>query len=152
MHKESNGQVCYPLHMNNLPEYFYQKADKELNETTKTREVELKKLKDLLSADKLATSIEFEDDFLHQFLRHRKYDSLRALQYLQKYLNFRRSHSSMFESIPEEDFERNPATECFSVLPCRCPEGCVIMICQIHHLPSQSRRLIESFSKIPNTN
>ncbi|GBN72534.1 hypothetical protein AVEN_90093-1 [Araneus ventricosus] len=131
MDKESNGQVFYPLHMDHVPEYFYQKALSELNETPETREVELNKLKDLLSADKLTTGIEFEEDFLQQFLRQRKYNSLKAFQCLQKYLNFRRSHSSIFQSIPDEHFKRSPSTELLSVLPYRCPDGCAIILCEL---------------------
>ncbi|GBN92666.1 hypothetical protein AVEN_114546-1 [Araneus ventricosus] len=80
------------------------------------------------ATDELTTGIEFEEDFLHQFLRHRKYNSLRAFQYLQKYLNFRRSHSSIFQSIPDEHFKGNPATKFISVLPYRCPDGCIIIL------------------------
>ncbi|GBN86652.1 hypothetical protein AVEN_230523-1 [Araneus ventricosus] len=124
----------YPLHMDHVPEYFYQKALSELNETPETREVELNKLKYLLSADKLTTGIEFEEDFLHQFLRHRKYNCLRAFQYLQKYFNFRRSHSSIFQSIPDENFKGNPATKFISVLPYRCPDGCRIILSEFGKL------------------
>ncbi|CAL1275457.1 unnamed protein product [Larinioides sclopetarius] len=130
MSKENNEQACYPLHITHIPEYFYEKAQKELNETLETREVELSKLKKLLSADKLTSDIKFEEDFLHQFLRHRKYDSLKAFQYLKKYINFRRSHSSMFLSVPEEDFRGNPSIQLNSLLPYRCPDGCVIILCE----------------------
>ncbi|KAF8778359.1 hypothetical protein HNY73_015090 [Argiope bruennichi] len=49
MSKKINDQKCYPYHMDHLPKSFYQKALEELNESAEAREIELNKLKELLS-------------------------------------------------------------------------------------------------------
>ncbi|KAF8778360.1 Alpha-tocopherol transfer protein-like [Argiope bruennichi] len=131
MSKEIHDQKCYPYHVDHLPTSFYQKALEELNESAEAREIELNKLKDLLSADKFTAGIEFEEDFLHLFLRYRKYNSSQAFQALKKFVNFRRNFSSIFQSVPEVYSKETPSTKFMSILPYRCPDGCVIVLCEL---------------------
>ncbi|XP_055943918.1 alpha-tocopherol transfer protein-like [Argiope bruennichi] len=128
MQKEMSERKCYPYHMDHLPDSFQQRALKEFNETPETRQVELKKLKDLLSADKFAAHIEFEEDFLQLFLRYRKYDSSKAFQAVRNFLSFRNTYSSIFQTIPDVHFKDNPSTRFTTVLPYRCPDGCAVVL------------------------
>ncbi|XP_055944000.1 alpha-tocopherol transfer protein-like isoform X2 [Argiope bruennichi] len=131
MSKKINDQKCYPYHMDHLPKSFYQKALEELNESAEAREIELNKLKELLSADKITAGIEFEEDFLHLFLRYRKYNSSQAFQALKKFVSFRRNFSSIFQSVPEVYCKETPSTKFMSILPYRCPDGCAIVLCEL---------------------
>ncbi|CAL1297573.1 unnamed protein product [Larinioides sclopetarius] len=128
---ERNEAECYPIQMDYLPDIFHQKAVRELNETPERWRVEVKKLKELLSDNKITTAIVFEEDFLRLFLRHTKYNSSKAFHYLLNFISFRRNYGSLFASIPDENFATNPSTKMFSILPYRSPDGCAIILSEI---------------------
>ncbi|CAL1297574.1 unnamed protein product [Larinioides sclopetarius] len=144
---ERNEAECYPIQMDYLPDIFHQKAVRELNETPERWRVEVKKLKELLSDNKITTAIVFEEDFLRLFLRHTKYNSSKAFHYLLNFISFRRNYGSLFASIPDENFATNPSTKMFSILPYRSPDGCAIILSEIGKWDPEELSL-EDFKKM----
>ncbi|CAL1278016.1 unnamed protein product [Larinioides sclopetarius] len=145
---EKNEALCYPIQIDCLPDIFHQKAETELNETPESWRVEVKKLKELLSDNKITTAVVFEEDFLRLFLRYTKYNSSKTFQYMLNFIRLRRNYGNLFTSIPDENFAINPSTQMFSVLPYRSPDGCAIILSEIGFLPFETRGSLESFSNL----
>ncbi|GIX92049.1 CRAL-TRIO domain-containing protein [Caerostris extrusa] len=116
------------------------KKEKELNGIQADKQKRFQELKDLLDGQKLSKGIDFEDDFLNLFLMHSKYRVDRAFSCLRHYLNLRKNHSYLFRKI-DFDFTRNQSCQFATVLPYRCQDGSVTVLCEfansLHDIPAR---------------
>ncbi|GFS57489.1 CRAL-TRIO domain-containing protein [Nephila pilipes] len=119
-----------PFEVTNLPEQYRVKLEKELNETTENKAKCLQELKILLKGEKTTKHIEFEDDFLQQYLRHSKYDTTIASIKVRNFTALRRKHGWLFQSI-EFQFTQNLSSKYACYLPYRCPDGYCISFLQL---------------------
>ncbi|GIY58982.1 hypothetical protein CEXT_23031 [Caerostris extrusa] len=126
-----NGEETYPLLMNFLPDAAVRKAEVELHETPENRLKGLKEIKKMLMMDKSTSNIDFEDDYLIQFLRHAKYNATRAFQRLRTMTIFKKKNSNLLIPLPDESFLTKSSPNFMLYLPKRCPDGCAIVLCRL---------------------
>ncbi|GIY09761.1 hypothetical protein CEXT_745541, partial [Caerostris extrusa] len=65
------GEEIFPFEIEIVPEYFLKKAEEELHDTAERRAQGLQEIKELVKNDEHTKNIEFDDDFLLQYLRLR---------------------------------------------------------------------------------
>ncbi|CAL1273855.1 unnamed protein product [Larinioides sclopetarius] len=112
--------------MDHIPDRFWNKASIELNETDENKVKGLGKLKELTEI--YPTGITFPEDILLQFLRHSKFDVIKASTRLKRFVCFWRKHPELFASIPENYISSKASTKFGTILPFRCPDGCTILL------------------------
>ncbi|GFR03317.1 alpha-tocopherol transfer protein [Trichonephila clavata] len=117
-----------PFKMKHLPEFVLKKLTEELKETPETRLKNLLELRNMLRDDQLTSGIEFEEDFLIQFLRHSKHDTGKAFYYVRNIFRLRKKYPRSLDSLPDEYFLTKESTKTILLLPKRCPEGCTVVI------------------------
>ncbi|GIY17706.1 CRAL-TRIO domain-containing protein [Caerostris extrusa] len=123
-----------PLELNYMPECVLKKKEVEFNGIQADKQKCLQELKYLLDGQKMSTGIDFEDDFLHLYLMHSKYRVNRAFSFIRNYLNLRKNHSYFFRKV-DFDFTIIPACQFATVLPYRCQDGSVTVLCELVHQP-----------------
>ncbi|GBO41746.1 hypothetical protein AVEN_212927-1 [Araneus ventricosus] len=70
----------------------------------------------------------FEENILVQYLRHSKFDVLRAFNHVQNYVALRSKHNHLFKSIPDDYFHSKNSVHFVLPLPERSPDGCTIVL------------------------
>ncbi|GIY30300.1 CRAL-TRIO domain-containing protein [Caerostris darwini] len=127
-----------PLELNYMPEFVLRKKEEELNGIHVDKQKCLRELKDLLDGHKLSRGIDFEDDFLQVYLMHSKYRADRAFSFIRNYLNLRKNHGYFFQKV-DFDFTIIPDCQFATVLPYRCQDGSVTVLCELGKLdPDQT--------------
>ncbi|KAG8193058.1 hypothetical protein JTE90_028170 [Oedothorax gibbosus] len=76
--------------------------------------------------DENLKDLDFEEDFLRQFLRQSKYDVLRSFKRLQSFVKFRRQNKNVFKNV--ENVSKSPDYQFCTPLPWRCRDGCTITL------------------------
>ncbi|GFS58508.1 alpha-tocopherol transfer protein-like, partial [Trichonephila inaurata madagascariensis] len=114
--------------MKHLPDFVLQKLKEELKETPETRVKSLMELRKMLKDEQLTCGIDFEEDFLIQFLRHSKHNTGKAFNFVRNLVRLRKKYPLSLDSIPDEFFLTKESTKTILLLPKRCPEGCTIVI------------------------
>ncbi|GIX88669.1 hypothetical protein CDAR_106201, partial [Caerostris darwini] len=125
------GQEILPFELGYLPEYFVRKAEVELNETPERKVHGLRQIKELAKRDKHTKNIVFDDDFLTQYLRVRKYDVARAFSTLNAYVTLRRKNPNLFTNFRFESIVKSVTDRCLTILPYRCQDGCTILFIEL---------------------
>ncbi|GFV77137.1 alpha-tocopherol transfer protein-like [Trichonephila clavipes] len=124
------GNETLPFKMKYLPEFVLKKLKEELKETPETKVQSLLEIRKMLRDEELTRGIDFEEDFLVQYLRHSKYNTGKAFNQIRSMFHLRRKNPRIFDSIPDEFFLTKESTKVLRVLPKRCQEGCTVMIFQ----------------------
>ncbi|GIY15686.1 CRAL-TRIO domain-containing protein [Caerostris darwini] len=135
-----------PFELNYMPEFVLRKKESELNAMHADKQKCLLQLKDLLDGQKLSKGIDFEDDFLNLFLMHSKFRVDRAFSCIRHYLNLRKNHSYLFRKI-DFDFTKNLSCRFATVLPYRCQDGSVTVLCEFGKADPDDNT-IETFKRI----
>ncbi|KAG8178733.1 hypothetical protein JTE90_025461 [Oedothorax gibbosus] len=118
-----------PYHLWYLPEEFRQMAEKELKETDEKKEKALKKLKQLLAAEK-NLYIRTDDKYLLGYLRGKKFDVDRAMKMIKNAFKLRtkkKFYDSEDNAIVHDVFRQN----FIGFLPYRAKNGSVIMVVKV---------------------
>ncbi|GFY50046.1 alpha-tocopherol transfer protein-like, partial [Trichonephila inaurata madagascariensis] len=140
MSSESSETTSYsnetlPFKMKHLPDFVLRKLKEELKETPETKLKSLLELRKMLRDEQLTSGIDFQEDFLVQFLRHNKYDVGKAFYYIGNTFRLRRKYPLCLVSLSDEIFRNEEINKTMVVLPKRCPEGCTLVIIRfVHHL------------------
>ncbi|KAG8178731.1 hypothetical protein JTE90_025459 [Oedothorax gibbosus] len=130
INRDKIQQKMLPFVMENIPPIYMEKALIELNESKEGVARALKEMRERAKANKRTCDINFVDDFLLQFLRHRKYDTDRAFRQLLNFTEFRILHSEWFECRGENIYN-SPLKQYFSILPHRTADGCAVFIFEV---------------------
>ncbi|GIY80615.1 hypothetical protein CEXT_702301 [Caerostris extrusa] len=125
------GEEIFPFEMETVPEYFLKKAEVELFDTPDRRVQGLREIKELVKNDKHTKNIEFEDDFLLQYLRVRKYNVARAFTQLKALVALKKKHPLMFTNFSYDTLVKSAYDKVISMLPWRCQDGCVIVLIEL---------------------
>ncbi|GFY57488.1 alpha-tocopherol transfer protein-like [Trichonephila inaurata madagascariensis] len=133
MSSEASGTTSFsnetlPFKMKHLPDFVLRKLKEELKETPETKLKSLLELRKMLRDEQLTSGIDFQEDFLVQFLRHNKYDVGKAFSYIRNTFRLRRKYPLCLVSLPDEYILTKELTKMILVLPKRCPEGCTLVI------------------------
>ncbi|GFR01187.1 retinaldehyde-binding protein 1 [Trichonephila clavata] len=143
------GDETLPFKMKYLPEFVLKKLKEELKETPETKVQSLLEIRKMLRDEQLTSGIDFEEDFLVQYLRHSKYDTGKAFNHIRSMFHIRRKHPRLFDSIPDEFFLTKESTKTIRVLPKRCPEGSTVVIFQ-HGKYDTNELCVEDFKRLVN--
>ncbi|GIY21466.1 hypothetical protein CDAR_184551 [Caerostris darwini] len=122
------GEEILPFEIETVPEYFRKKAEVELHDTPDRRAQGLREIKELLNNDEHTKNIEFDDDFLLQYLRVRKYDAARAFTQLKALVALKKKHPLMFTNFSCDITAKAAYHKIISMLPWRCQDGCAILL------------------------
>ncbi|GIY98249.1 alpha-tocopherol transfer protein-like [Caerostris extrusa] len=123
------GEIL-PLDVNYLPEKFLVECENNCNETPENKIKGLNEIKKLLEADKVTKGIQFEDDFLRQYLRHTKYEAAPAFGKLRNFTHLRTNYNYLYLGVHTE-YTVIPSTKYSTVLPQRCPDGSLLFLLQL---------------------
>ncbi|GIY21481.1 hypothetical protein CDAR_184611 [Caerostris darwini] len=125
------GEEIFPFEIETVPEYFRKKAEIELLDTPDRRAQGLREIKELVKNDEHTKNIEFEDDFLLQYLRVRKYNVARAFTQLKAFVALKKKHPLMFTNFSYDKIVKATNDKVMSMLPWRCQDGCAIMLVEL---------------------
>ncbi|GFU18916.1 alpha-tocopherol transfer protein-like [Nephila pilipes] len=126
----TDSEGVLPFEMDHLPDLVLKKCEEELNETSE-KKTKVLALRYMIEDDDIVSGINFEEDFLVQYLRHSKYDVNKALKHIRNYVNLRKKRSYMFESLPDNLLSEQLSNNFLSIMPKRSPDGCVIVLLQV---------------------
>ncbi|GFY57487.1 alpha-tocopherol transfer protein-like [Trichonephila inaurata madagascariensis] len=126
----AQGNETLPFKMNYLPDFFLKKLKEELKETHETKLQSLLEFRKMLRDEQITRGIDFEEDFLVQYLRHSKYNTGKAFNHIRNIFHLRRKNPRLFDSIPDEFFLTKESIKFVRVLPKRCREGCTVITFQ----------------------
>ncbi|GIY21479.1 hypothetical protein CDAR_184602 [Caerostris darwini] len=125
------GEEIFPFEMETVPEYFLKKAEVELHDTPDRRAQGLREIKELVKNDEHTKNIEFDDEFLLQYLRVRKYDVARAFTQLKAFVAAKKKYPLMFTNFRYDKIVKATNDKVMSMLPWRCQDGCAIMLVEL---------------------
>ncbi|GFU07955.1 clavesin-1 [Nephila pilipes] len=125
------GEEILPFEMGYLPEYFQKKAEAELHETPEKIVQGLRQMKEMAKKDKHTKNVNYDDDFLLQFLRVRKFNVARAFSQLKSYTLLRKKNPNIFTNFRFESIISTVKDRTISFLPWRCQDGCVVMLIEL---------------------
>ncbi|GIY21465.1 clavesin-1 [Caerostris darwini] len=125
------GEEILPFEIETVPEYFLKKAEVELHDTPDRRAQGLREIKELAKNDKHTKNIEFDDDFLLQYLRVRKYNVARAFTQLKALVALKKKHPLMFTNFSYDKTVKTIFDKTMSILPWRCQDGCAILLIEL---------------------
>ncbi|GFQ98235.1 CRAL-TRIO domain-containing protein [Trichonephila clavata] len=128
--KQNIIKETLPLEITSLPERYREKLETEFKETQENKVKCLQELKDILRTEKTSHDIEFEDDFLRRYLRHSQYDTSVAVAKISNFLNLRRTHAWLFQSV-QADYRVNVSSRYCCMLPYRCPDGYCVSLTKV---------------------
>ena len=81
--------------------------------------------------DKHFRGMSFDDDFLLQYLRCRKFNAKRAFTQLKAFVNLRKNYKFMFKDLHFENIAISTKNKIVSFLPYRCQDGCAIILVKL---------------------
>ncbi|KAF8778454.1 hypothetical protein HNY73_015176 [Argiope bruennichi] len=116
-----------PLEITYIPECVLVKSDQELNLSQEERNSRLLELIKLLEGNKVSKGIVFQQDFLHRYLIHSRYDVNRAFSRVRNYLSLNKHHNYFFQSI-KYDFTAHHSCKFITMLPHRCSDGTITLL------------------------
>ncbi|XP_055945158.1 alpha-tocopherol transfer protein-like [Argiope bruennichi] len=116
-----------PLEITYIPECVLVKSDQELNLPQEERNSRLLELIKLLEGNKVSKGIVFQQDFLHRYLIHSRYDVNRAFSRVRNYLSLNKHHNYFFQSI-KYDFTAHHSCKFITMLPHRCSDGTITLL------------------------
>ncbi|GIY21473.1 hypothetical protein CDAR_184581 [Caerostris darwini] len=125
------GEEIFPFEIETVPEYFLKKAEEELHDTPERRAQGLREIKELVKNDEHTKNIEFDDDFLLQYLRVRKYNVARAFNQLKALVALKKKYPLMFTNFSYDKIVKSTDDKVISVLPWRCQDGCTILLIEL---------------------
>ncbi|GIY17216.1 hypothetical protein CDAR_395401, partial [Caerostris darwini] len=125
------GEEIFPFEMETVPEYFRKKAEVELLDTPDRRAQGLREIKELVKNDKHTKNIEFDDDFLLQYLRVRKYNAARAFTQLKALVALKKKYPLIFTNFSYDKTVKATNDRIISILPWRCQDGCAILLVEL---------------------
>lgn len=117
-----------PFEVGYLPDIYQKKAEIELRETPENKEKCLRLIREMAIKEK---SLVFDDDFLLQYLRCRKYNVSRAFSQLKAFVNLKKKNAEAFTNIKFESIEVSTRNKIVTFLPYRCRDGCAIFLVQL---------------------
>ncbi|GIY80617.1 hypothetical protein CEXT_702311 [Caerostris extrusa] len=125
------GEEILPFEIETVPEYFRKKAEIELLDTPDRRAQGLREIKELVKNDQHTKNIEFDDDFLLQYLRVRKYNVARAFSQLKALVALKKKYPLMFTNFRYNEMVKATNDKVMSMLPWRCQDGCAILLIEL---------------------
>lgn len=125
------GKEILPFRMGYLPEFFQKKSEVELHDTTENRKHGIKVLRTMIENDGFFSTMSFDDDFLLQFLRCRKFNINRAFVHLKAAAKFREKNKKLFRELYFEKIAITTRKKIVTFLPYRCQDGCAILYVQL---------------------
>ncbi|XP_054716325.1 alpha-tocopherol transfer protein-like [Uloborus diversus] len=125
------GKEILPFVVGYLPDYFQKKAEVELKDSPERRVQGLRLLKEMMRNDKNFVGLEFDDEFLLQYLLCRKFNVARAFSQIKAFVALRRKQKNAFTDFRFEKTVRTINDQIVTVLPWRCQDGCAIILVQL---------------------
>ncbi|GIY21475.1 hypothetical protein CDAR_184591 [Caerostris darwini] len=125
------GEEILPFEIETVPEYFRKKAEVELLDTPDRRAQGLQEIKELVKNDEHTKNIEFDDEFLLQYLRVRKYNVARAFTQLKALVALKKKHPLIFTNFSYDKTVKTVFDKIISLLPWRCQDGCAIFLFEL---------------------
>ncbi|XP_035226930.1 alpha-tocopherol transfer protein-like [Stegodyphus dumicola] len=125
------GVEILPLEVGYLPEFFQRKAEVELHDTPERRVQGLRQIKEMAKNDKILANLNFDDDFLLQYLRCRKFNVARAFSQLKSFVSLRKRNPALFTNYRFEQTVKSMRNKIVTLLPYRCQDGCAIFLIQL---------------------
>ncbi|GIY17213.1 hypothetical protein CDAR_395381 [Caerostris darwini] len=125
------GEEILPFEMETVPEYFQKKAEAELHDTPDRRAQGLRQIRELAKNDKHTKNIEFDDDFLLQYLRVRKYNVARAFSQLKALVALKKRYPLIFTNFSYDKTVKTISDKFITMLPWRCQDGCAILLVEL---------------------
>ncbi|KAF8778722.1 alpha-tocopherol transfer protein-like [Argiope bruennichi] len=125
------GEEILPFEIDTIPEYFLKKAEAELGESTEKKMQGLREIRELAQNDKHTRNYEFDDDFLIQYLRARKYNATRAFTQLKALVQLKKKNPQIFTDFNFEKTSKTINDKTITLLPWRCQDGCAILLIQL---------------------
>lgn len=126
------GQEILPFEMGYLPELYQKKAEVQLKDCPENRERGLRLMREMAKKDKHFEGLIFDDDFLLQYLRSRKYNINRAFSQLRVAVMLRRKQPSFFMHFNFEKSAISTRKKIVTPLPWRCQDGCAILLVNLN--------------------
>ncbi|GIY80619.1 hypothetical protein CEXT_702321 [Caerostris extrusa] len=125
------GEEIFPFEMETVPEYFRKKAEVELLDTPDRR----------VQEDKHTKNIEFDDDFLLQYLRVRKYNVARAFTQLKALVALKKKYPLIFTNFSYNKTVKATNDKIISILPWRCQDGCAILLVELECIAGRYKEI-----------
>ncbi|CAL1273850.1 unnamed protein product [Larinioides sclopetarius] len=125
------GEEILPFELESVPEYFLRKAESELGETSEKMMQCLRQIKEMANRDKHTRNFEFDDDFLVQYLRARKYNVPIAFSQLKALVQLKKKNPQIFTDFSYEKTLYTIRKKFITMLPWRCQDGCAILLVQL---------------------
>ncbi|XP_055944751.1 retinaldehyde-binding protein 1-like isoform X2 [Argiope bruennichi] len=135
------GEEILPFECGNVPEYFRKKAEAELHDSPDKRAQGLRQLKELIKKDKHTKHLEFEDDFLLQYLISKKYNIAKAFSFLKALVHLKKKHPEIFSGFSYEEISCSMSENVLTVLPWRCQDGCAILAAHLDNWDPEKLRI-----------
>lgn len=85
----------------------------------------------MIESDKNFHGLTFDEDFLLQYLRFRKFDAARAFSQLKAFVNLRKRNKNAFTKFNFEKIAISTRNKIVTFLPYRCHDGCAILLVQL---------------------
>ncbi|GFY57481.1 retinaldehyde-binding protein 1, partial [Trichonephila inaurata madagascariensis] len=125
------GEEILPFEIDQLPEFFEKKAEVELRDNPERRLQGLRQIKELAKNDKHTKHIEFDDDFLLQYLRARKYNVAKAFSQVKAFVHLKKKNPQMFTDFSYDQTVKLITKKVVTILPWRCQDGCTIILVEL---------------------
>ncbi|GFQ94045.1 clavesin-1, partial [Trichonephila clavata] len=110
---------------------FPKKSEAELHDTPERRVQGLRQIKELAKNDKHTKHIEFEDDFLLQYLRARKYNVAKAFSQVKAFVHLKKKNPQMFTDFSYDQTVKLITKKIVTILPWRCQDGCTVLLVEL---------------------
>ncbi|GBO11136.1 Retinaldehyde-binding protein 1, partial [Araneus ventricosus] len=91
--------------------------------------------------DKHTKHLEFEDDFLLQYLIGKKHNISKAFSFLKAVVHFKKKHPEIFSGFSYEEISLSMSENVLTVLPWRCQDGCTIIAAHLDNWDPEKLRL-----------
>lgn len=84
-----------------------------------------------ISGDKSFNGLIFDDDFLLQYLRCRKFNAKRSFTQLKAFVSLRKSYKKIFKDFHFDNIAITTQKKIVTFLPYRCQDGCAILLVKL---------------------
>ncbi|GIY17215.1 retinaldehyde-binding protein 1 [Caerostris darwini] len=125
------GEEILPFELENVPEFFQKKAEVELHDTPEKRAQGLRQIKEFAKNDKHTKNVEYDDDFLLQYLRARKYNVAKAFSQLKGLSILKKKNPGIFTDLSYDKTVNTINKKIMTILPWRCQDGCTIVLVEL---------------------
>ncbi|KAG8193132.1 hypothetical protein JTE90_004955 [Oedothorax gibbosus] len=125
------GVEILPLEMGYLPEFFQKKAELELDETPEKIIEYTNQIREMIKQDNKLMDYDFDDDWIVQYLRCRKFNVEKTFQRLKIAKSWINKYPEAYTNYSFDETIRTISDRICTVLPWRCHEGCAIVLIEL---------------------